>query len=77
MLERSAITAGRKGNVGRFTLASFTGGAVLLGGVAVVSYNNVTDGLVDRNGADHCSATKRISSVKFHDGLAPFTDLTV
>ena len=41
------------------------------GGVAVVSYNNVNYGLVDRNGNEVSSfCYKRIG--KFHDGLAPF-----
>ena len=44
-------------------------------GVAVVSYNNVNFGLVDRNGSEISSFRyKRIG--KFNDGLAPFnTDL--
>ena len=45
------------------------------GGVAVVSYNNVNFGLVDRNGGEVSSFRyKRIG--RFNDGLAPFnTDL--
>ena len=47
----------------------------LSGGVAVVSYNNVNFGLVDRNGGEVSSFRyKRIG--RFNDGLAPFnTDL--
>ena len=58
-----------KGNVAispRFSVAR-----PFSGGVAVVSYNNVNFGLVDRNGGEVSSFRyKRIG--EFHDGLAPF-----
>ena len=62
-----------KGNVAispRFSVAR-----PFSGGVAVVSYNNVNFGLVDRNGGEVSSFRyKRIG--RFNDGLAPFnTDL--